>query len=172
VKSDGTIWFTDPPYGIDPKDSEQSANYVFRIDPGAEEPVAVASDFTRPNGLCFSPDEALVYIDDSHTPIHHVRRFRVKTDNTLSGGEVFAVVAPYVPDGMRCDRQGRLYVGAGDGVHVYSPGGELLGRFRTPKATTNCCFGGPEGRTLFYTAGDSVWSVETQVRGAGPVRRP
>ncbi|MHC4247756.1 MAG: SMP-30/gluconolactonase/LRE family protein [Planctomycetota bacterium] len=172
VKSDGTLWFTDPPYGIRPKMSEQPANHVFRLDPGAKEPVAVASDFPRPNGLCFSPDEKLIYVADSHKPTHHVRRFSVKDDNTLSGGEVFVTITPHVPDGMRCDEQGRLFVTAGDGVQVYSPGGELLGRFRTPKPAANCCFGGPDGRTLYITANDSVWSVETQVRGAGPGRAP
>lgn len=172
VKSDGTLWFTDPPYGIDPERSEQGANHVFRLDPGAEEPVAVASDFPRPNGLCFSPDETFLYVADSHKPVHHVRRFRVKPDNTLDGGEVFVTITPHVPDGIRCDEDGRLFVAAGDGVQVYSPGGELLGGFRTPKPAANCCFGGPEGRTLFITANDSVWSVETQVRGAGSGRTP
>jgi gluconolactonase len=168
-KSDGTLWFTDPPYGIRPNMSEQEANHLFRLDPGAAEPVAVASDFPRPNGLCFSPDEKLLYVADSHRPTHHVRRFRVKPDNTLSGGEVFVVIEPHVPDGMRCDEAGRLFVTAGDGVQVYSAGAELLGRFRTPKPAANCCFGGPEGRTLYITANNAVWSVQTQIRGAGAV---
>jgi len=166
VKRDGTIWFTDPPYGIRPEMAEQTANHVFRLDRGAAEPVAVVSDFSRPNGLCFSPDEALLYIADSDPKIHHVRRFRVKPDNTLEGGEVFVTVSPGVPDGMRVDRDGRLYSTAGDGVHIFSPEGKLLGKIRTPETAANCTFGGPDGRTLFITAHTAVWQVRLAVAGA------
>ena len=166
VKRDGTVWFTDPPYGIKPEESEQPANYVFRLDPGAEEPAPVADDFSRPNGLCFSPDEKLLYIDNSDTEVHHVRRFRVRDDNTLSGGEVFVTIAPGVPDGMRTDEAGRLYSTAGDGVQVFDPEGGLLGKILTPETAANCTFGGPERRTLFITATSAVWAVELLVRGA------
>lgn len=166
VKRDGTIWFTDPPYGIQPEMSEQPANFVFRLDPGASEPVAVADDFSRPNGICFSPDERWLYIADSDKAIHHVRRFRVASDNTLSGGEVFCRVEPGVPDGMRVDADGRLYSTAGDGVHVFDPSGKLLGRIHTPQTAANCTFGGHDGRTLFITATSQVWAVPLAVRGA------
>ena len=166
VKSDGTIWFTDPPYGIKPEARQQAANYVFRLDPGASEPVIVADDFSRPNGLCFSPDERLLYIADSDTEIHHVRRFEVQGDNALAGGQVFAVVEPGVPDGMRVDAEGRLYSSAADGVQVFSADGRLLGKIHTPQTAANCTFGGPDGRTLFITATSGVWAVDLAVRGA------
>jgi len=166
VKRDGTLWFTDPPYGIKPDAVEQDANYVFRLDIGAKEPVAVAADFTRPNGLCFSPDEKVLYVANSDGKAAHVRRFRVKADNTLEGGEVFAAIAPGVPDGIRCDAEGRLYATAGDGVHVFSPEGKLLGKVRTPQSAANCAFGGREFRTLLITARTGVWAVDLKVAGA------
>lgn len=165
VRKDGTIWFTDPPYGIRRGQSEQPANYVFRLDPGAKEPAAVAEDFLRPNGLCFSPDEKLLYVADSDRQRHHVRRFRVTPENGLADGKVFATIEPGAPDGMRIDADGRLYVAAGDGVQVFSAAGKLLGRIRTPKAATNCAFGGAKGRTLFITARDAVWAVDLAVTG-------
>ncbi len=170
VKSDGTIWFTDPPYGIQKEQVEQEHNYVFRLDPGATEPVPVASDFGMPNGLCFSPDEKVLYIADS-SDRHHVRRFTVNPDNTLSGGEVFAVIDQGVPDGMRCDEEGRLYSTAGDGVHVFAPSGELVGRILTPESAANCAFGGSGGDTLYITARTSLYSVRLATRGAKPPRR-
>ena len=165
VKSDGTIWFTDPPYGLGRRKGEQKGNYVYRLDEGSGEPVAVATDFDRPNGICLSPDEKHVYIADSGRG-HHVRRFNVLKDNTLAGGKVFAVIRPGVPDGMRIDAAGRLYSTAGDGVQVYNTAGELIGKILTPKSAANCCFGGPDGRTLFITARDGVYAVGLAVAGA------
>ncbi len=187
VKGDGTVWFTDPPYGLKGTEPEQDANYVFRLDPGAKEPVAVASDFTRPNGICFSPDEKVLYVANSDRKASHVRRFRVRKDNTLEGGEVFCRIRPGVPDGIRCDADGRLYVSAGDGVQVFlptsqvvggpsrAPGhhvtmimwqGKLIGKVRTPQGAANCAFGGAGGKTLFITARKSVWAVRLKVAGA------
>jgi len=168
VKRDGSIWFTDPPYGIKPAEVEQDANYVFRLDPGAKEPVAVASDFARPNGICFSPDEKVLYVADSHRDKHHVRRFEVKAANTLTGGDVFCTVEPGVPDGIRCDADGRLYVSAGDGVQVFGATGKLIGKIRTPLSPANCAFGGADGKTLFITARTGVWAVGLKVKGAAP----
>ena len=159
VKSDGTIWFTDPPYGLRGKKSEQPANYVFRLDPGKTEPVAVVDDMARPNGICFSPDEKYLYVANSGKA-HHVRRFAVKADNTLAEGKVFVTIDPGGPDGMRVDSSGRLYSTAGNGVQVFSPAGKLLGVVRTPKGAANCAFGGPDGTTLFITARDSVWAAD------------
>jgi gluconolactonase len=166
VKRDGTIWFTDPPYGIRPDQVEQAANRVYRLDPGAAEPVAVCEDFTRPNGLCFSPDERLLYVANSDGPFHHVRRFAVGPGNTLSGGEVFRVIDPGVPDGMRVDADGRLWSTAGDGVQVFAPDGAHIGTISTPQVAANCAFGGPGLRTLFITAVSSVWALELNVAGA------
>jgi gluconolactonase len=166
VKSDGTIWFTDPPYGLKKKDKkEQPKNYVFRLDPNATEPVALAEDFDMPNGLCFSPDEKWLYIADSGRP-HHVRRFAVGKDNTLSDGRVFVTIAPGPPDGIRCDQVGRLFSTAGDGVRVFDVHGKLIGRIRTPARAVNCCFGGPDGRMLFITAHTVVHRVCLAVAGA------
>ena len=163
VKSDGTIWFTDPPYGIPADKQEQPANYVFRLDPDTPEPVPVAANFSRPNGLCFSPDEAVLYIDDSDTDIHHIRRFRVQADNSLADDGVFAVVSPGVPDGMRVDPAGRLYSSAGDGIHIFRRDGTLLGKVLTPQTASNCAFGVIRETTyLFITATGSVWAIALQ----------
>jgi len=158
VKRDGTIWFTDPPYGLGTRDKEQDGNYVFRLDPGAAEPVIVARDFVMPNGLCFSPDESMLYIADSGAP-RHIRRFRVTATNTLKDDGVFAAITPGAPDGIRVDARGRLFSTAGDGVHVFSPSGTLLGKIHTYESAANCCFGGPDGATLFITARTSVWRI-------------
>ena len=165
VKSDGSIWFTDPPYGIKSEQAEQLANYVFRLDPGADEPAPVASDFSMPNGLAFAPDEQILYLADSHTSIHHIRRFRVTEDGALAGGEVFVTIGTGIPDGLRVDTGGRLYASAGDGVHVFEPEGKLLGEIKTPEAASNCAFGGEGNRTLFITAKRQVWSVRLGTSG-------
>jgi gluconolactonase len=166
VRSDGTVWFTDPPYGIKPAEQEQPANYVFRLDPGAAEPVAVADDFIRPNGLCFSPDEKFLYVADSDRS--HIRRFRVTGPGApgLAEGEVFAKIQPTGPDGIRCDADGRLYVTAGDGVHILGPDARLLGKIRLPVQPANCTFGGPDRRTLFITARTHLYAVTLAVRGS------
>jgi len=166
VRSDGAVWFTDPPYGVKPEEREQPANYVFRLDPGADEPMAACDSLSRPNGLCFSPDERILYIADSDTETHHIRRFGLGPDNTLTGGDVFAVIGCGVPDGLRCDADGRLYSTAGDGVWVFDAGGTLLGKIHTPETAANCTFGGTEGRTLFITATSRVWAVDLKVAGA------
>jgi gluconolactonase len=165
VRSDGTVWFTDPPYGIGPEEVEQSANYVFRLDPGAPEPAPVAGDFSMPNGLAFSPDETTLYVADSDTSIHHIRRFRVTEKGEIAGGEVFVTVDPGIPDGIRVDAAGRLYSTAGDGVHVFGPQGSLLGKIKTPEAASNCVLGGAGRRTLFITARPAVWAVTLATRG-------
>jgi len=166
VKSDGTIWFTDPPYGIKPQMREQEANNLFRLDPRTTEPVAVVSDCSMPNGLCFSPDEKFLYLADSDKTIHHVLRFAVAADNALLQKTIFTVIEAGVPDGIRCDAEGRLYVTSAEGVCVFSPDGMLLGKLRTPKVAANCAFGGEDACTLFITATDAVWAVRLAVQGA------
>jgi len=125
----------------------------------------VASDFARPNGICFSPDEKVLYVANSDRKAAHVRRFRVTDDNRLADGKVFCEIRPGVPDGIRCDSGGRLYVSAGDGVQVFSPKGKLIGKVRTPQGAANCAFGGPDGKTLFITARTSVWAVGLNLAG-------
>jgi gluconolactonase len=166
VKSDGTIWFTDPPYGVDRKLVEQPHNNVFRLDPETKKLVAVAADFDMPNGICFSPDEKTLYVADSGRP-HHIRAFEVKGDNTLGAGRVFAVIDQGVPDGIRCDAAGRVWSSAGDGAQVFSPEGKLLGRVLCPETPANLAFGGKDGRTLFLTARTSVYAIPTTTTAAG-----
>jgi len=165
VKSDGTIWFTDPTYGISLEQKEQSANHVFRLDPGTSEPVSVASDFFMPNGLCFSPDERLLCIADSDRAVHHIRRFPVLPGNTLGDGQVFVTIENGIPDGIRVDRTGRVFCSAADGIQVFSPEGRLLGKIKTPKSAANCAFGGPGASTLFIAATDEVWAVKLATSG-------
>jgi len=161
--ADGSLWFTDPPYGLGKRKPEQPANFVFRLAPGEREPKAVVDDFDRPNGIVFSPDKKILYIADSGRP-HHVRSFRVVGDS-LSEIGVFAVVSPGAPDGMCVDEKGRLYVAAGDGIHVFNPEGTLLGKILTPKRPTNCCFGGEKMQGLFITARSEVYKIRLNVRG-------
>ena len=177
VKSDGTIWFSDPTYGIDTDyegdaaASEIGASHVYRCDPARGECSAVTSDFVKPNGLAFSPDEQLLYIADtgmSHVKDgpRHIRRFTVGNDGrTLSGGEVFATCTAGWFDGFRLDVQGNIWTSAGDGVHCYSPDGTLLGKIHIPEIVANVCFGGPKRTRLFICATTSVYAIFVATRG-------
>jgi len=164
VKSDGSIWFTDPPYGIEPEQIEQPHNYLFRLDADGRLTPA-ADDFDRPNGLCFSPDETRLYVADSSAR-HHIRVFDVDEDNILHGSNVLATIDPGVPDGMRVDMAGRIFTTAGDGIWVISPHGILLGKILLPQTPANCAFGGPGRRTLYVTARQSVYAIELATSGA------
>jgi gluconolactonase len=141
VKSEGVVYFTDPPYGIKPEEREQPCNGVYRILPdGAVE--LLVDDFDRPNGLAFSPDEAILYIDDS--PRRHVRAFDVRPDGTLTNSRIIADMdhpQPGSPDGMKIDEEGHLYVTGATGVWVFEPTGELLGVVVTPERPANCAWG-------------------------------
>jgi len=172
VKSDGAIWFTDPPYGIlsdyegHKAESELGANYVFRFDPETGDLRIVGDDFDRPNGLCFSPDESILYVADSGEP-RHIRAFDVVDGERISNGRIFAVVRPGMPDGFRVDTRGNLFTSAWDGIQVYSPEGELLGKVLVPEErTANCSFGGPDKSQLFITADRSLYSIKLNVTGA------
>lgn len=177
VKSDGTIWFTDPAYGIESdyegnkSPQEQPGCYVYCIDPKSGKLKVVCDDFDRPNGLAFSPDESMFYVADSAASFspdrpHHIRAFKVGSNNKLSGGKVLAVIDPGLPDGFRCDTEGNIWTSAGDGVHVLSPTGTLLGKILTPKTPANVTFGGPKKNWLFITATDSVHLLHTAANGA------
>jgi len=176
VARDGAVWFTDPTYGIlsdyegYKAEPEQDARHVFRIDPVSGAVAPVVSDFAQPNGLCFSPDESLLYIAESgasHDPDVPpvIRRFRV-TDSGLTGGEVFATLDTGLPDGIRCDTMGNVWSSAGDGVHVFAPDGVLLGKILVPQRVANLTFGGPRRNRLFITATTSVYLVHTAATGA------
>lgn len=162
VKSDDCIYFTDPPYGLrDRSKKELPGHYVFRLNPATGELRIVADDLEMPNGLCFSPDEKLLYIADSGKP-HHVRVYDVEADGTLRGGRVFCTIDVGVPDGMRVDPAGRLFCTAGDGVHIFRPTGELIGKILVPEVSANLCFGGAGGKTLFITATHSLYSIRVK----------
>jgi gluconolactonase len=178
VKSDGSIWFTDPSYGIDSdyegdaSPSEIGANNVYRIDPANGRVTIVASDFVQPNGLAFSPDESLLYIADTGLTHkadgpHHVRRFKVAADGcSVSGGEVFATCPVGVYDGFRVDVHGNLWLSAGDGVHCNASDGSLLGKILIPESVANVCFGGRKLNRLFICATTSLYSVFLNTRAA------
>lgn len=165
VKSDGTIWFSDPDYGLEGRPKEQEGNYVFRHDPKTKSVAAVAKDFDKPNGLCFAPDEKKLYIADSGRP-RHIRVFDVNRDGTLGNGSVFCTIDKGAPDGIRCDADGRIWSSSGDGAHVFSADGSLIVKIIAPEAGANLCFGGKDGKTLFITARKSLYAVQTLVTGA------
>jgi gluconolactonase len=167
VKTDGTIWFTDPPYGLPRGESkEQPGNYVYRFDPRSRKSAIVATNNDMPNGLCFSPDEKLLYVADSGQP-KHIRVYDVTGEGTLSEGKVFCKIDKGGPDGIRCDAQGRIWSSAGDGVHIFSQDGKLVGKILTPESPANLCFGGVDGKTLYITARKSLYSIPVLVGGAG-----
>ena len=179
VKSDGTIWFTDPTYGIDSDyegdaaDSEIGASLVYRLDPATGALRAVATDFVKPNGLAFSPDESLLYIVDTgatHVPDgpRHIRVFTVGEGGALSGGAVFATCQVGLFDGLRVDVHGNIWTSAGDGVHCYAPDGALIGKIRIDEVVANVEFGGPKRNRLFICATTSLRAVYLNTAGAAP----
>ncbi|HVT51018.1 MAG TPA: SMP-30/gluconolactonase/LRE family protein [Dongiaceae bacterium] len=182
VKSDGSIWFTDPPYGIlidyegATFQSEQKggACRVYRVDPQNGKVEVVADDFDKPNGLAFSPDEKEMYIVDtgaSHKKNgnRHIRKFKLSADGRkLSGGKVFATCTAGLFDGFRFDRDGRIWTSAADGVHCYDPDGTLIGKIRIPELVSNVCFGGPKLNRLFICGTTSLYSAYLAVNGVGP----
>jgi len=177
VKSDGTIWFTDPPYGIfsdyegHVAESEYGGCYVFRYNPATGNLEPVAKDFNKPNGIAFSPDESKLYVVDtgvSHSMAgeHHIRSFSVDQLGRLSGGDLFAEVSPGLPDGLRVDLQGNIWTSAGDGVHCYAPDGVRLGKILVPEPVANLTFGGPKRNRIFITATTSLYAVYVAANGA------
>lgn len=177
VRSDGFVWFTDPPYGINsdaegyPADSEIGGCYVFCASPDGAL-TAVATDFDKPNGLAFSPDETQLFVADSgairgasfpgidYNLPHHIRVFDVD-GTTLSNGRVFAEIMPGVPDGLRIDHGGLVWTSALDGIHCLDHAGNCLGKIRLPAQTSNLCFGGPSGTDMFITCSGMVWRVRS-----------
>lgn len=177
VRSDNTIWFSDPAYGIESDyegfqaDPELDGEHVYRLDPITGDITQVTTDFACPNGLAFSLDEQTLYIADSGgtryaSGEHHIRAFSVGADGTLSGGDVFAECEEGVFDGFRLDTLGRLWTSAKDGVHCYRSDGMLLGKIFIPEEVSNVCFGGPRRNRLFITASTSVYTVLLPTTGA------
>ena len=165
VHSIGSIYFTDPPYGILPDLGELGFFGVYRLDPDGSITLLV-SDFVRPNGLAFSPDESILYIGDSQR--RHVRAFDVQSDGSLSNDGVLVdmdVEATGSPDGMKVDVQGNLYVTGGGGLWLVDPTGRHLGTIGFPELPANVAFGGPENKTLYITARTSLYSLSGNIPG-------
>jgi gluconolactonase len=168
VHSDGSIWFTDPSYGIDTdyeghkSESEIGACHVYRVSPSGEVTV-VADDFERPNGLAFSADEKQLYIVDTRRK--HLRVFDVADDGKLSGGRVFAECGAGSFDGLRLDTNGRLWVSAHDGVHCFDPDGTLIGKLHVPEIVSNLAFGGIKRNHLYITATTSLYALRVNFNG-------
>ena len=177
VQSDGTIWFTDPAYGINSDyeghkdESEIGACHVYRVDPHSGKIKIVADDFVRPNGIAFSPDERRLFVADTGATHvkdgpRHIRVFDVSDDGRLSGGKVFATLTAGLFDGMRLDEAGRIWTSAGDGVHCYDPDGTLLGKILVPEAVANVVFGGVKRNRLYICATTSLYAIMLPLNGA------
>jgi len=179
VKSDGSIWFTDPHYGIMTnyegyKSEQELPCHVYRVDPSNGGIEAVVTDFACPNGLAFSPDESKLYVADTGVMFdadaeRHIRVFDVDSSDRLSGGDVFHVINPGASDGFRLDGDGNIWSSAADGVHCISPDGRLLGKLLVPELVSNVCFGGRAKHQLFITATTSLYSVVLNRQG---IQRP
>ena len=181
VKSDGSIWFTDPSYGhlqgIRPE--PLIGDHVYRFDPGNGRLSRVADSFDKPNGLAFSPDERTLYIGDSganHEPgsydparPHHIKAFDVVDGRRIENERLFCVTTPGFPDGIKVDAAGRVYASSFSGVQVFEPGGELIGEIRLPGAV-NFTFGGPDRNVLFITTDDAIWAAVLNATGPSRVR--
>ncbi|WP_454687855.1 SMP-30/gluconolactonase/LRE family protein [Agrobacterium leguminum] len=177
VKSDGSVWFTDPTYGIlsdyegYKAEPEQKTRNVYRLDPATGKIDIVIDDFVQPNGLAFSPDETKLYVADSSyshdvTRPRHIRVFDVVDGVKLTNGREFCNLDNGLPDGFRLDTAGNLWTSAGDGVHCFSPEGTLLGKIKVPQTVANLTFGGPKRNRLFITATKSLYSVYVAATGA------
>jgi gluconolactonase len=173
-RSDGRLYFTDPPYGVAPRDRGLHFQGVYSLDPATEGSPGLrllADDFEKPNGLAFSPAEDILYVCD--TARYHVRSFRVGADGSLEAAKsrVFARLDPAVaggPDGLKVDREGRVYVAVAEGVWVFEPGGRLLGILALPARPSNLAWCDRDGRGLAMTAVDSVYFVRLHVPGVVP----
>jgi gluconolactonase len=175
VKSDGTIWFSDPVYGIanDYEGGRQRSEQppaLYRLDPATGEIAVMAGDFDGPNGLAFSPDERRLYVAETgdqskSNPRQYIRVFDVAPDGALSGGNIFHTISPGYCDGMRVDEDGNVWSSAGDGVHCLSPEGKLMGKILVPHRVSNITFGGPAKNRLFIGGSHTLYSIFLDRRG-------
>ncbi|QEH32695.1 Gluconolactonase precursor [Aquisphaera giovannonii] len=178
ARSDGLLYFSDPPYGVQPAERSLHFQGVYILDLDAEGPARtrlVADDFEKPNGLAFSPDEGTLYVCD--TARYHIRAFDVQADGTFRPGSGRVVARmdpdePGGPDGMKVDREGRLYVAVAQGVWVFEPSGKLLGILATPKRPANLAWCGGDGRELFLCIGEEVYRTRLEVAGILPPFTP
>lgn len=176
AKSDGSIWFTDPHYGImtdyeGTRSEQELPCQVYCVDPATGQVAAVLQDFACPNGLAFSPDETRLYVSDTGRMFKddptHIRVFDVDHNNHVHEGGILHSVSPGVADGMRVDSDGNLWTSAGDGVHCIHPSGELLGKIHLPETVSNVCFGGRNHHILFITASTGLYAIALNRRGVG-----
>jgi len=182
VKSDGSIWFTDPPYGILSNregykaDSELEGNFVFCYYPDRQELTIVADDRDKPNGLAFSPDESILYVSDtggSHKDDgwHHIFAYDVSGSSDasnpykLSNSRIFAEVSPGLSDGFRLDVHGNIFTSSGDSIQVYAPDGSHLGKIMVPEIIANCTFGGANKDYLYIVASSSLYGIRLNTQG-------
>jgi gluconolactonase len=178
VKSDGTLWFTDPPYGIVSNhegykaESELGDCYVFRFDPRTRSLRIVTDLIEEPNGLAFSPDESVLYISDTSAALktdgncnHHIMAFDVVAGQDVANPRIFATIDPGLSDGFRLDAQGFLYTSCGVGVQVFHPDGTKLALIAVPEKVGNLTFGGAARDTLFICASTSLYSIRLNTRG-------
>jgi gluconolactonase len=179
VKSDGSIWFTDPGYGIMFNYEGHRAPFelptaVYRLDPTTREATVVVDEMSKPNGLCFSPDESLLYVVDSGSTPAVIRVYDVVGGTRLTNGRLFVDMSPGTSDGIRCDVDGNLWAAAGnggdgfDGVHIFAPNGDRIGQILLPEKCANICFGGDKRNRLFMAASQSIYAVYVETQGAQP----
>ncbi|QET04837.1 MULTISPECIES: SMP-30/gluconolactonase/LRE family protein [Cupriavidus] len=177
VKSDGSIWFTDPPFGIagyyQGEQAEQELpERVYRLDPTTGQATVVADDISGPNGLAFSPDERTLYVIESRARPRRIRAFAVTADGALDNSRVLIDAGPGTPDGFRVDVDGNLWCGWGmgtpelDGVRVFSPEGEAIGHISLPERCANLCFGGRHRNRLLMASCTSIYSLYVNAQGA------
>ncbi len=176
VKSDGTLWFTDPPFGLTQANQgcggepEQPGSYVYRFDPASGEIEAVITEMTRPNGLVFSPDERHLYVSDTSAYedpdlYHDIRRYDIVNKRRAVNGRIFTVVDPGQPDGLCVDKKGNLFSSSADSVQIYAPDSTQLGKIFIPEVCANLTFGGNKRNRLFVAAGGKIYAVDLTTHG-------
>jgi len=177
-RSDGSIWFTDPPFGIlgnyeGHQATPELPTNVYRLDPSGAGLTVVAGDINRPNGLCFSPDEARLYVIEAGVTPRVIRVYDVGGARISNGRTLVTAEANGTPDGLRVDVDGNLWVGWGmgsedlDGVAIFNPAGKLIGRIRMPERVANVCFGGLHRNRLFMAGSTSLYSLFVNTQGVG-----
>ena len=176
VKSDGTIWFTDPTFGITHEEQgyggeqEQAGDFVYRFDPATGDIDAVIKEMEKPNGLAFSPDESLLYVSDTSAAehpqqLHDIRVYEIVENRYVKEGRVFATISPGEPDGFRTDTHGNIFTSSADSVQVYAPDGNCLGKIFVPEVSTNLTFGGKGKIDLFITGETSLYAIALNTKG-------
>jgi gluconolactonase len=188
VKSDGTVWFTDPSYGIKrpveghPGEEEYGDRYVFRFDPADGSLVPAVIDVEAPNGLAFSPDESVLYVADSSIDPpdqpdperpggHSIHAYDILGGRHAKNGRPLVDVSPGLPDGFRVDTEGRIWSSSLSGIQIFTPDGEKIGDIPVPEKVANLCFGGPDGRTLYICASTSIYRIRTNASDAAAALR-